>query len=134
MRTPTGSYAFSYMYGVRANPGVHYTWRAVRGSYDVWDDDSSSSRYNLWTDKRSDDPGHNPEPMDNTPAYNYGAVIAYNTSRTPHMGSAIFLHVSTGGGTAGCVSLPTGELLDVLRWMDPGKGTRIIMGTESAVT
>ena len=113
--------------------GLHYSWRHAY-SYDVWDDDSSSSRYNLWTDTRHDNAGRNPEPMDNVPAYNYGAVIAYNTSRTPGMGSAIFFHVSTGGGTAGCVSLPTSELLDVLRWMDPGKGARIIMGTESTVT
>jgi L,D-peptidoglycan transpeptidase YkuD (ErfK/YbiS/YcfS/YnhG family) len=134
LRTPSGSYGFQYMFGVRSNPGVRYDWRPVRGSYDVWDDDSSSARYNLWTDKRYDDPGSNPEPMYNVPAYNYGAVIAYNTARTPHMGSAIFFHVSTGGGTAGCVSLPTSELLDVLRWMNPSKGARIIMGTESAVT
>jgi L,D-peptidoglycan transpeptidase YkuD (ErfK/YbiS/YcfS/YnhG family) len=134
LRTPTGSYGFSFFFGVRANPGVRYEWRPVTGSYIVWDDDPSSARYNLWSDVRHDDAGRNPEPMDNTPAYNYAAVIAYNTSRTPGRGSAIFFHVSTGGGTAGCVSLPTSQLLDVFRWMDPAKSPRIIMGTESAVT
>ncbi|MFL6240786.1 MAG: L,D-transpeptidase family protein [Actinomycetes bacterium] len=134
LRTPSGSYGFSFMYGLHSDPGVRYSWRAVTGSYDVWDDDSSSARYNLWTDTRYDDAGRNPESMAQSPAYNYSAVIAYNTSRTPGMGSAIFLHVSTGGGTAGCVSLPTSELLDVLRWLDPAKGARIIMGTESTVT
>ncbi len=134
LRTPSGSYGFSFMFGVRSNPGVRYEWRRVTGSYDVWDDDPSSRRYNLWTDARYDDAGNNPEPMNQVPAYNYSAVIAYNTARTPGLGSAIFFHVSTGGGTAGCVSLPTSELLDVFRWMDPAKGPRIIMGTESYVT
>jgi L,D-peptidoglycan transpeptidase YkuD (ErfK/YbiS/YcfS/YnhG family) len=134
LRTPSGSYGFSFFFGVRANPGVRYEWRPVTGSYDVWDDDPSSARYNLWTDTRHDDAGRSPEPMQQVPAYNYSAVIAYNTARTAGLGSAIFLHVSTGGGTAGCVSLPTSELLDVLRWLDPAKGPRIIMGTESTVT
>ena len=113
---------------------MRYEWRRVTGSYDVWDDDPSSARYNLWTDTRYADAGRAPEPMQQIPAYNYSAVIAYNTARTPGRGSAIFLHVSTGGGTAGCVSLPTSELLDVLRWLDPALGPRIIMGTESTVT
>jgi L,D-peptidoglycan transpeptidase YkuD (ErfK/YbiS/YcfS/YnhG family) len=57
--------------------------------------------------------------MHTIPAYDYGAVIAYNTARTPGLGSAIFFHVSTGSATAGCVSLPVAELLEVLRWLNP---------------
>ena len=59
--------------------------------------------------------------MYQTPVYDYGAVIAYNTARTPGLGSAIFLHVSTGAPTAGCVSLPVERLLEVLRWLDPAR-------------
>jgi len=47
-------------------------------------------------------------------------VIGYNERRTPWRGSAIFLHVDQGRGTAGCVSLPTSSLLAVLRWQRPG--------------
>jgi L,D-peptidoglycan transpeptidase YkuD (ErfK/YbiS/YcfS/YnhG family) len=57
--------------------------------------------------------------MHNVPAYDYAAVIAYNTARVPGRGSAIFLHVGTGGPTAGCVSLPEAELIKVLRWLRP---------------
>jgi L,D-peptidoglycan transpeptidase YkuD (ErfK/YbiS/YcfS/YnhG family) len=134
MRTPSGSYGFDFMFGVRSSPGVRYAYKYVTGSYYVWDDDPSSARYNLWTDTRTQAAGRSPEPMHQVPAYNYSAVIAYNTARTPGLGSAIFLHVGGSSGTAGCVSLPTGELLDVLRWLDPAKGPRIIMGTESSVT
>ena len=118
-RTPSGSYAFSFFFGVDPNPGVAFPYRhAYR--YDYWDDDPRSPRYNEWVDARKASPGARPEPMHDLPAYDYGAVIAYNTARTPGRGSAIFLHVGTGGPTAGCVSLPKSELLRVLRWLRPG--------------
>lgn len=127
-KTPAGVYGFSGMFGVDPDPGVSYSWRAVTGSYDVWDDDPSSPRYNEWVDSRTANPGLAPEPMDNTPAYDYGAVIAYNQARTPGLGSAIFMHVSTGGSTAGCVSLPVGQLLSVLHWLDPADEPVISIG------
>jgi L,D-peptidoglycan transpeptidase YkuD (ErfK/YbiS/YcfS/YnhG family) len=133
-RTPSGSYPFDFFFGVEANPGVRFPWRDVVGTQIVWDDDPSSPRYNEWVDTTTGDAGAGPEPMYNRPAYNYGAVIAYNAARTPGLGSAIFLHVSTGGATAGCVSLPQGQLLDVLRWLDPSQQPRIIMGPRGVVT
>jgi L,D-peptidoglycan transpeptidase YkuD (ErfK/YbiS/YcfS/YnhG family) len=127
-RIPSGVYGFSFMFGVEANPGVHYPWRAVTGTYDVWDDDPSSPLYNEWVDDRSAAAGVKPEPMDNTPVYDEGAVIAYNTARTPGLGSAIFMHVSDGGPTAGCVSLAQPDLTEVLRWMQPGTDISIGLG------
>jgi L,D-peptidoglycan transpeptidase YkuD (ErfK/YbiS/YcfS/YnhG family) len=109
---------------------VHYAYRRVH-PYDVWDDDPSSPLYNEWVDERRGNPGESPEPMDLTPAYDYGAVIAYNTTRTPEAGSAIFLHVGTGSATAGCVSLPRGELLEVLRWLNPARSPLIDMGVKT---
>jgi len=132
-RTPSGSYPFDFLFGVLANPGVHFPYRDVSGTAIVWDDDAASPRYNEWVDTTVADAGADPEPMYNTPAYNYGAVIAYNAARTPGLGSAIFLHVSTGGPTAGCVSLPQAQLLQVLGWLDPAQQPRIIMGPRSVV-
>jgi L,D-peptidoglycan transpeptidase YkuD (ErfK/YbiS/YcfS/YnhG family) len=123
-RTPSGTYGFSFFFGVLANPGVAFRFRHAY-SYDVWDDDPASPLYNEWVDERTGDPGAGPEPMHQTPAYRYAAVIAYNTARTPGRGSAIFLHVGTGSATAGCVSLPVRELLDVLRWLKPARSPRI---------
>ena len=96
-------------------------------AYDVWDDDPSSPLYNEWVDDRYANPGADPEPMD-VSAYDYGAVIAYNTARTPGLGSAIFLHINIGTPTAGCVTLPVGELLEILRWLNPAASPRIAMG------
>ena len=117
-KTPSGTYGFSFFFGVDPDPGAAFPYRRAY-HYDYWDDDSRSPRYNEWVDARKSSPGAYPEPMHNVPAYDYAAVIAYNTARVPGRGSAIFLHVGTGGDTAGCVSLPVKQLLRVLRWLRP---------------
>jgi L,D-peptidoglycan transpeptidase YkuD (ErfK/YbiS/YcfS/YnhG family) len=128
-RTPSGVYGFDFMFGINADPGVHYSFRRITGSNLVWDDDPASPNYNEWIDKNTAAAGVNPEPMYNAPSYYYGAVIAYNDARTPGLGSAIFLHVSHGSSTAGCVALPTDQLLSLLRWLDPARSPRIAIGT-----
>lgn len=122
--TPSGTYGLSFFFGVQPDPGFSFSFRhAYR--YDYWDDDPSSPRYNEWVDARVRDPGADPEPMHQVPAYDYAAVIAYNTARTPGRGSAIFLHVGTGTATAGCVSLPRAELIRLLHWLKPAANPRI---------
>jgi L,D-peptidoglycan transpeptidase YkuD (ErfK/YbiS/YcfS/YnhG family) len=91
---------------------------------------SGSPLYNLWVDDQEANPGTDPEPMD-VSAYDYGAVIGYNTARTPRLGSAIFLHINIGMPTAGCVTLPVGELLEILRWLNPAASPRIEMGVKA---
>jgi L,D-peptidoglycan transpeptidase YkuD (ErfK/YbiS/YcfS/YnhG family) len=126
-RTPSGTFSFGFFFGVAPDPGVRFPYRRVH-DFDFWDDDPSSPLYNEWVDDRYARPGIDPEPMDNVPAYNYGAVIGYNTARTPGLGSAIFLHVNIGQPTAGCVSLPAGELVEILRWLNPAASPQIEIG------
>ena len=134
-RTPSGSFGFDFFFGVLGNPGVQFPYRPVTGHNLVWDDDSSSPLYNQWVDTNTANPGARPEAMDQTPVYDYGAVISYNMSPTvAGAGSAIFLHVSGGGTTTGCVSLPTSELLSILRWLSPAAQPRIIMGTAATIS
>ena len=125
-RTPSGTYGFGFFFGVRPSPGVRYPYRRAYSS-DVWDDDPSSLRYNQWVDDRSGNPGTDPEPLHEVPTYDYAAVIAYNTVRTPGLGSAIFLHAGISAPTAGCVSLPAAELLKVLRWLNPARSPQITL-------
>jgi L,D-peptidoglycan transpeptidase YkuD (ErfK/YbiS/YcfS/YnhG family) len=67
-------------------------------------------------------------------AYRHLAVIAYNTSPVvPGRGSGIFLHVSTGRPTLGCVSLPLPQLLRVLRWLRPASSPMIVIGTRASI-
>ena len=127
-RTPSGVYGFDFLFGVAADPGVKLPYRRINSRSIVWDDDPASPRYNTWVDLAVQDAGREPEPMYVSPAYDHGAVIAYNPTRIPGLGSAIFLHVSNGGATAGCVSLPAGELVEILRWLDPAQSPRIVIG------
>jgi L,D-peptidoglycan transpeptidase YkuD (ErfK/YbiS/YcfS/YnhG family) len=125
-RTPSGTFGIQFFFGVLPDPGVKFRYRRIH-PYDYWDDDPASVSYNRWVDVRHASAGASPEPMD-VPGYDYGLVIGYNTARTPGLGSAIFLHVNIGIATAGCVTLPAGELLAVLRWLDPARSPRIRMG------
>jgi L,D-peptidoglycan transpeptidase YkuD (ErfK/YbiS/YcfS/YnhG family) len=127
-RTPSGVDGFSFFFGIQSNPGVSFPYRRVTSRSIVWNDDPASANYNQWIDSRTGDAGRSPESMYSPPYYDYGAVIAYNTARTPGLGSAIFLHVSNGTSTAGCVALPPSQLLDVLRWLKPGLNPQIRMG------
>ena len=128
-RTPSGTFGFGFFFGVDPDPGVRFPYRRI-AAFDVWDDDPSSPLYNLWVDDQDASPGANPEPMD-VSAYDYGAVIGYNTARTPGLGSAIFLHINIGTPTAGCVTLPVSELLEILRWLNPAAAPRIAMGVRA---
>jgi L,D-peptidoglycan transpeptidase YkuD (ErfK/YbiS/YcfS/YnhG family) len=124
--TPSGTFGFGFFFGAEPDPGVRFPYRMAH-AFDFWDDDPSSPLYNEWVDDRYASPGADPEPMD-VSAYDYGAVIGYNTARRPGLGSAIFLHINIGMPTAGCVALPAGELLEILRWLNPAASPRIAMG------
>ncbi len=132
-RTPSGSYTFSFFFGVDRDPGVRYRWRHAH-PYDKWDDDPASPRYNEWVDTRRHDAGRSPEPLHVLPQYEDVAAINYNAARTPGLGSAIFLHVTHHRPTLGCVSLPRPDVIRLLRWLRPGAHARIIMGTAATVT
>lgn len=133
-RTPSGSYGFSFFFGVDRKPsGIHYPWRHAY-SYDYWDDDPTSPRYNEWVDTRRHSAGRDPEPMVDLPSYEDAAVIAYNVDRVPGRGSAIFLHVTHHDATTGCVSVARPRLLALLRWLEPADHPRIVMGTAATVT
>jgi L,D-peptidoglycan transpeptidase YkuD (ErfK/YbiS/YcfS/YnhG family) len=43
-------------------------------------------------------------------------------------GSAFFLHVTVGEPTQGCVSIDRDQLVRIMRWLDPKKHPRILMG------
>lgn len=120
LRTPAGVFPLRGGFGAYANPGLRVgSWLQV-DAQDVWVDDSASSHYNTHQRAPANGRWASAEKLLNQPAYNYAQVIGYNEARTPGIGSAIFLHVDKGAGTAGCVSLPTEPLLAVMRWERAG--------------
>lgn len=137
--TPMGIFGFQrVMYGVAPNPGVRYAYhRIVCG--DWWVEDPRSPYYNRF---RHVPCGSKPpfrttsEDMSRSPtAYRHLAVIDFNTHPiVPGRGSGIFLHVSTGRPTLGCVSLPRAQLVRTLRWLDPAASPLIAIGTRATLS
>lgn len=64
-----------------------------------------------------------------TPYYNYAVVIntPAGAAAYPH-GSAFFLHVTDGSATAGCVAIPQGNLVTIMKWLVPSAHPRILIG------
>ncbi len=130
--TPTGIFGFGTMFGQRSNPGVIFPYRQA-DAQSVWVDDSSSPYYNTWQENAAL-PGEHLDAPGYAVSYAYAVDIAYNTAPiVPGKGSAIFLHVTDGGGTAGCVSLPESDLLEVLRWLNPASHPVIVMAPSSTI-
>ena len=57
--------------------------------------------------------------------YDHAIVIGYNQARVPGAGSAIFLHVSNGRATGGCVATDVGTVVKLLRWLRPAARPQI---------
>jgi L,D-peptidoglycan transpeptidase YkuD (ErfK/YbiS/YcfS/YnhG family) len=131
-RTPAGVYGFSFAFGTNGDPGTHLSYRRASQG-DVWVDDPSSSLYNTWQTEPANGRWSSAEQLYQPAPYGYAAAIAYNMARTPGRGSAIFLHISLGHATSGCVSIDESELLRVLRWLDPSRHPVIVMGPSSYV-
>jgi L,D-peptidoglycan transpeptidase YkuD (ErfK/YbiS/YcfS/YnhG family) len=138
LKTPSGAFGIQpVMYGLAPNPGVRYRYhRIVCG--DWWVEDPRSPSYNRFRHVRC---GATPpfrttsEDMSKSPtAYRHLAVIDYNTQPIVRgRGSGIFLHVSHGNATLGCVSLALPQLVKVLRWFDPAKHPLIVIGTRATI-
>jgi len=136
LSTPTGAYGIgTVMYGNAADPGVRYAYhRLVCG--DWWDEDPASPAYDTFQHVpcgQSPPFGGGSEALwQEVAPYPSFAVIDYNTAPVvAGAGSAIFLHASTGGSTAGCVSIAVPDLDTTLRWLDPAAAPLIVMGPDS---
>ena len=131
--TPAGTYRLgANAYGIEANPGVHGGYRRLVCG-DWWDEDAGSASYNTFQHVAcgaTPSFGGGSEALWRiSPQYRYFAVVEYNVRPTVRgRGSAIFLHVSAGRPTAGCVSLPEAQLVRVLRWLRPSARPLIHLG------
>lgn len=132
--SPTGRYGFLGGFGLAPNPGYALGWFVV-GPHDYWTSDTSRGDYNTHQYGPSNPafaPWKSAEHLIDYPiAYRYAAVIDFNSPPAGPYGSAVFLHVSTNGPTAGCISLPENQLVRVLRWIDGD--TQIVMGPDSVI-
>jgi D-alanyl-D-alanine dipeptidase len=115
--------AFGYAAGDRARwiklPYLHLT-KSVEGV-----DDPRSRYYNQLVDRSKIarvDWQTSEKMLRSDELYKWGLVVAHNSSARPGGGSCIFMHIwrNSSAATAGCTAMPEQNLVNVLRWLDPG--------------
>lgn len=116
--TPRGSWPLTMAFGTGPNPGAGLPYRQA-DPQSCWISDVNDPQYNTWQERLSC-PAPNEQLAAETVAYRYAIVIGYNTARVPGAGSAFFVHVDTGGPTAGCVSVPQEVMLTLMQRIHPG--------------
>ncbi|MEV0895254.1 L,D-transpeptidase family protein [Actinoplanes sp. NPDC049802] len=154
-QTPAGTFTLTRAFGVRADPGTRLPYRKVDGN-DYWvGDNRDAATYNLFQPSASAQRTWRKSRAERLAAYPvqyaHAVVIDFNrpggvrwdatrrqyvAARTAdtRRGSAIFLHASGKGATAGCVSVRRADMVRLLRWLDPAKRPRIVMAPASDIT
>lgn len=129
-RTPEGTFALDQAFGRDANPGTKMPYFQATTN-DWWDSNMKSATYNTHVQGRS--PGGDSENLYNSgPVYDYAVNIAHNPQRTPGKASAMFLHVTNGEPTQGCVAIDKETMKKILVWLDPAKDPKITIGVNKA--
>ena len=132
-RTPAGVFGLTQAFGNRPNNGTRLPYFQA-GPRDWWDENPSSRTYNTHV-VRSSSPGGESENLYYAGGvYAHAVNIDYNLGRVPGAGSAFFLHVTNGHPTAGCVALPSAQLDQVMRWLNPAAHPLISIGAGAAAT
>ncbi|MBB2940712.1 L,D-peptidoglycan transpeptidase YkuD (ErfK/YbiS/YcfS/YnhG family) [Actinoplanes lutulentus] len=152
--TPAGTFTITQAFGVRADPGTRLPYRKVDKN-DYWVGDARDAKtYNLFQPSASAKRTWRKSQAERLAAYPtqyaYAAVINFNKPGGRHWdakrkqyvaskpantkrGSAIFLHASGKGATAGCVSVSRANMVRLLKWLNPAKHPRIVMAPKSAI-
>jgi L,D-peptidoglycan transpeptidase YkuD (ErfK/YbiS/YcfS/YnhG family) len=126
-RTPVGTFAFDQAFGREPNPGTKMPYFQAT-SQDWWDEDASSPTYNTHVRSAVNPSAITENLYDSGPVYDYAVNMAVNPQRIPGKVSGIFLHVTDGNPTWGCVAIGREEMKSVLTWLDPDASPRITVG------
>lgn len=126
-RTPVGTFAFDQAFGREPNPGTKMPYFQAT-SQDWWDEDANSPTYNTHVRSAVNPSAITENLYDSGPVYDYAVNIAVNPQRIPGKVSGIFLHVTDGSPTWGCVAIGREEMKSVLNWLDPAASPRITVG------
>ncbi|MDF2825806.1 MAG: hypothetical protein K0R68_3214, partial [Mycobacterium sp.] len=129
-RTPTGTFPLGQSFGRRPNPGTAMPYFQTTDE-DWWDEDPESPTYNLHV-RSAGIPSDDAENLyDSGPIYDYGVLIEHNPARIPGRSAGIFLHVTDGDTTWGCVAIGEDQMRSVLTWLDPAAAPEITIGVNA---
>ena len=146
-KTPIGTFSIVTTFGRLADPGTRMPYVKFDRN-DAWTyNPQSPSTYNLFqmADRSWRSFGDNVEWLWRYGSqYNYVAVLDYNLPKgevrtgadgvrraenpaDTTKGGGIFLHVSNGKVTAGCIAIPQAQMAKVMRWIDPAKQPVVVV-------
>lgn len=128
-KTPTGIFGLGPAFGYQKNIECAIDFVELTDNH-YWISDSESEDYNKLVTyvpetkeiekmRRKDD------------LYRYGLVVQYNMEPVKkYKGSAIFIHNwrALGKPTLGCISMPESDMIQLIKWLEPGKAPVIVMG------
>ena len=126
-RTPEGTFGFDQAFGRQPDPGTKMPYFQAT-DHDWWDEDADSPTYNTHVRSAQNPSGITENLYDSGPVYDYAVNITVNPQRIPGKVSGIFLHVTDGSPTWGCVAIGRDEMRSVLTWLDPAANPRITIG------
>lgn len=149
--TPTGTYALNSSFGRLPNPGAKLPYTQIDRN-DAWTyNPRVPSTYNLFQDAdrswRSYG-GYVEHLWQLGPQYDYVVTTSFNEpsgqitrssagvrqtdkpSNTAR-GGGIFLHVSKGEPTVGCVSIPRADMRRIMQWLDPSAHPVVVIGLKA---
>ena len=126
-RTPEGTFGFDQAFGRQPDPGTKMPYFQATDQ-DWWDEDADSPTYNTHVRSAQNPSGITENLYDSGPVYDYAVNITVNPQRIPGKVSGIFLHVTDGSPTWGCVAIGRSEMKQVLTWLDPAQSPQITIG------
>jgi L,D-peptidoglycan transpeptidase YkuD (ErfK/YbiS/YcfS/YnhG family) len=153
-KTPSGTFAITTTLGRVASPATRMPYQQFDKN-DAWTyNPKNPATYNMFqsADRAWSGFGDNVEHLWSYGSqYRYIAVLDYNlptgaittgkdgvrrTSAPANTtkGGGIFLHVSAGTATAGCVAVSRARMTSIMEWLDPAKHPVIVIGTTAALT
>jgi L,D-peptidoglycan transpeptidase YkuD (ErfK/YbiS/YcfS/YnhG family) len=136
LTTPTGIWRLpGFVFGTHRRPpsGVRMAYRHITRR--SWWSSERNATYNTWVETGQYVYG---EHLADYPVqYEFAVSSGYNArpnSRISGRGAGIFVHVFGRRYTAGCVSVARGDMIRLLRWLDPAARPACAVGTLRADT
>lgn len=126
-RTPVGTFPLGLAFGREPDPGTAMPYVRVDG-WDWWDEDVDSPTYNTLVRSRAK-PSQDAENLGRSgEIYDYAVLVEHNPQRVPGRSAGIFVHVTDGEPTWGCIAIGEDQMRTLLQWLDPAAAPRITVG------
>lgn len=126
-RTPVGTFPLGPAFGREPSPGTAMPYTQVDG-WDWWDEDVDSPTYNTMVRSQAK-PSDDAENLGRSgEIYDYAVLVDHNPQRIPGRSAGIFVHVTDGDPTWGCVAVARDDMRALVQWLNPAASPHITVG------